>query len=149
MKKFRFTLQRLLDMREANETKVKNELMKVLSLQNKERVHQDELRSKISRYEVQYSEKIKKGFFSADEVMSLMRYTDVARKAIVESDKRIEELQPEVDRIRERLVVASRDKKVVEKLKDRKLEEYEYEFNREQAKENDDMNQKLYHKKIM
>ena len=37
----------------------------------------------------------------------------------------------------------------VEKLKDRKYEEFEYEYNREQAKENDDMNQKLYHRKIM
>jgi len=149
MKKFRFTLQRLLDMREAKETEIKHELMKVLSLQNKERVLQDELRSKINRYEVQHSEKIKKGFFSAEEVIMLMRYTDVSRKAIIESQRRIDELQPEVDRIREKLVAASRDKKVVEKLKDRKFEEFEYEYNREQAKENDDMNQKLYHRKIM
>lgn len=149
MKKFRFTLQRLLDIREARETGIKNELMKVLSLQNKERILQEELRSKISRYEIQYSERIKKGFFSAEEVMSMMRYTDVARKAIIEAERRIEDLQPEVDRIRERLVAASREKKIVEKLKERKFEEYEYEFNREMSKENDDMNQKLYHKKIM
>ncbi|HNX25483.1 MAG TPA: flagellar export protein FliJ [Spirochaetota bacterium] len=149
MKKFRFTLQRLLDIREARETEIKNELMKVLSLQNKERILQEELRSKISRYEIQYSERIKKGFFSAEEVMSMMRYTDVARKAIIEAERRIEDLQPEVDRIRERLVAASREKKIVEKLKERKFEEYEYEFNREMSKENDDMNQKLYHKKIM
>jgi flagellar protein FliJ len=149
MKKFRFTLQRLLDIREARETEVKNELMKVLSLQNRERVLQDEFRAKISRYEVQYSERIKKGHFSTEEVMSMMRYTDVARKAIVECERRIEGLQPEVDGIRERLVVASREKKIVEKLKERKYEEFEYEFNQETAKENDDMNQKLYHKKIM
>jgi len=149
MKKFRFTLQRLLDIREARETEIKNELMKVLGLQNKERILQDELRDKISRYEVQYSERLKKGSFSAEEIMSLMRYSDVSRKAIIESQRRIENLQPEVDRIRERLVIASRDKKIVEKLKDRKHEEYEYEYAREQAKENDDMNQKLYHRKLM
>lgn len=149
MKKFRFTLQRLLDIREARETEVKNELMKVLGLQNLERILQDEMKTKISRYEVQYSERLKKGIFSADEVMSLMRYSDVSRHAIVESQRKIEDLQPEVDRIREKLVVASRDKKIVEKLKDRKFEEYEYEFNREQAKENDDINQKLYHRKLM
>ena len=149
MKKFRFTLQRLLDIREARETEVKNELMKVLSLQNKERILQEELRMKISRYEVQYSERIKKGHFSAEEVMSMMRYSDVARKAIIEAERRIEGLQPEVDRIREKLVVASREKKIVEKLKERKYVEFEYEFNKEMAKENDDMNQKLYHRKIM
>lgn len=149
MKKFHFTLQRLLDIREARETEIKHELMKVLSLQNRERVLQDTLRNKIKKFEVQQSEKMKKGFFSAEEVLMLMRYGDVSRKAIIESQRRIDALQPEVDRIRERLVAASRDKKVVEKLKDRKFEEFEYEYNREQAKENDDMNQKLYHRKIM
>lgn len=149
MKKFRFTLQRLLDIREARETGIKNELMKVLSLQNKERVLQEELRKKIGSYQARYGENIKKGRYSSEEAMSILRYTDVARKAIVEAERRIEALQPEVDRIRERLVIASREKKVVEKLKERKYEEFEYEFNKEIAKENDDMNQKLYHKKIM
>ncbi|PKL18695.1 MAG: flagellar export protein FliJ [Spirochaetae bacterium HGW-Spirochaetae-5] len=149
MKKFKFKLQRLLDMREAKETEIKNELMKVLALQNKERILQDELKVKISRYEDQYSERIKKGQFQADQMMSIMRYTDIARKAILEAERRIESYQPEVDRIREKLVAASRDKKIVEKLKERKHEEFEYEFNKEIAKENDDMNQKLYHRRLM
>ncbi len=149
MKKFRFKLQKLLDIREAKEKEIKNELMKVLALQNKERILQDELRSKISRYETQYSDIIKKGQFNPDQMMSIMRYTDVARKAIIEAERRIESYQPEVDRIREKLVAASRDKKIVEKLKERKHEEFEYEFNKEIAKENDDMNQKLYHRRLM
>ncbi len=149
MKKFKFKLQRLLDMREAKETEIKNELMKVLALQNKERILQDELKTKISRYENQYSERIKKGQFQADQMMSIMRYTDIARKAIVEAEIRIESYQPEVDRVREKLVAASRDKKIVEKLKERKHDEFEYEFNKEIAKENDDMNQKLYQRKLM
>lgn len=149
MKKFKFKLQRLLDIREAKETEIKNELMKVLALQNKERMLQDELRTKISRYENQYSEKIREGKFQADQMMSIMRYTDVARKAIVEAEIRIESYQPEVDRVRDKLVAASRDKKIVEKLKERKHAEFEYEFNKEIAKENDDMNQKLYQRKLM
>ena len=149
MKKFKFTLQRLLDIREAREKEIKNELMKILALQNKERILQDELRNKINRFENQYSERIKKGQFQPDQMMSIMRYTDVARKAIVEAEKRIEALQPEVDRVRDKLVAASRDKKIVEKLKERKHEEFEYEFNKEIAKENDDMNQKLHNRKLM
>lgn len=149
MKKFHFNLQRLLDIREAREKEIKNELMRVLSLQNKERIFQDELRGKILKYEQQQREKIGKGQFSAEETMFLLRFRDVSERAILEAGRRIEELQPEVDRIREKLVIASRDKKVVEKLKDRKYEEFEYEFNRELAKENDDMNQKLYHRKLL
>lgn len=136
-------------MREAKETEIKHELMKVLSIQNQERILQDDLKSKMDQYRMRYGESIKKGTLSVDEIMSLMRYNDVSRKAITESQKRIERLEPEVRRIREKLVIASREKKVVEKLRERKLEEFNYEFNREQFKENDDMNQKIYQRKIM
>ncbi|HOP61870.1 MAG TPA: flagellar export protein FliJ [Spirochaetota bacterium] len=149
MKKFQFRLQRLLDLREAKENEIKNELMKVLSLQNKERVLQEELRTRINHYEASYGEMIKKGGFDADKAMSVLRFADVSRRAIDEAEKRIEKLEPEANRIREKLVIASRDKKVVEKLKERKLEEYNYEVNREVSKENDDMNQKIHHKKLM
>jgi len=148
MKKFSFRLQRLLDMREAKETEIKNELMKVLSLQNRERVLQDELRTRISGLEAAYREKITRGIFTAGEAMDLLRFSDVSRRAIEEAGKRIEQLEPEVQRVRERLVQASREKKVVEKLKERKYEEYMYEFNREMARENDDMNQKIYQRKL-
>ena len=149
MKKFKFRLQKLLDMREAKETEIKHELMKVLNVQNQERIFQDELKSRINQYETKYGEKIKKGTLSAEEMMSFMRYNDVSRKAIIESQKRVEKIEPEVRRIREKLVIASREKKIVEKLKERKLQEFNYEFNREQFKENDDMNQKIYQRKLM
>ena len=149
MKKFKFSLQKLLDIREAKETEIKHELMKALGIQNRERMFQDDLRDKINKYESEYREKLKKGIFSPEEAMLLMRYADVARNAIVEAQRRIENMQPIVDEIRGRLVVASREKKIVEKLKERKFEEYMYEFNRSVAKENDDMNQKLYQRKLM
>ena len=148
MKKFKFSLQKLLDIREAKEAKIKNELMKFLGIQNRERMLQDELRSKIKRYESEYSEKLKKGVYSAEEAMFLMRYVDTARNAIAGAQKRIEALQPTVDEIRGRLVVASREKKIVEKLKERKFKEYMDEFNRNMAKENDDTNQKLYQRNL-
>jgi len=149
MKKFQFRLQKLLDIREARENEIKNELMKVLALQNKERVFQDELRNKIQHYESGYRDMQKKGIFAPEDALAVLRFADVSRRAINEAERRIEKLEPEAQKIRERLVVASRDKKIVEKLKERKIEEYNYELNKEIAKENDDMNQKIYHKKLM
>ena len=149
MKKFKFSLQKLLDIREAKEREIKHELMKVLGIQNRERMRQEDLRSKIIKYETEYSEKLRKGKFSPEEAMFLMRYADISRSAIAEAQRRIDEMQPIVDEVRGRLVIASREKKIVEKLKERKLEEYMYEFNRNIAKENDDMNQKLYQRKLM
>jgi len=149
MKKFQFSLQKLLDIREAKEKEIKNELMKVLGIQNRERILQEELRGKITKYESEYSEKIKKGSFSPDEVMLIMRYVNGARNAIVEAQSRIDAIQPLVDEVRARLIIASREKKIVEKLKERKFEEYMYEFKRVADKEDDDMNQKLYHRTLM
>ncbi len=149
MKKFQFRLQKLLDIREARENEIKNELMKVLALQNKERVYQEELRNKIRHYESGYREMQKKGGLIPEDALAVMRFADISRRAIDEAERRIEKLEPEAQKIRERLISASRDKKIVEKLKERKLEEYNYEFNKEIAKENDDMNQKIYHKKLM
>ena len=149
MKKFKFSLQKLLDIREAKETEIKHELMKVLGIQNRDRMLQENLRGKIIRYETEYGEKLKRGICSPEEAMFLMRYVDVSRNAIVEAQRRIDDIQPIVNEIRGRLVIASREKKIVEKLKERKFEEYTYEFNRSIAKENDDMNQKLYHRKLM
>jgi len=135
-------------MRESRETEIKHELMKVISLQNKERVLQEDLNRKISELEGAYREKISRGIFVPDEAMAIMRFSDVSRRAIDEAEKRIQRLEPEVRRIREKLVQASREKKVVEKLKERKHEEFMYEFNREIAKENDDMNQKIHNRRI-
>lgn len=149
MKKFQFRLQKLLDIREARENEIKNELMKVLALQNKERVYQDELRNKIRHYESGYREMQKKGGLIPEDALAVMRFADISRRAIDEAERRIEKLEPEAQKIRERLISASRDKKIVEKLKERKFEEYNYELNKEIAKENDDMNQKIYHKKLM
>lgn len=135
-------------MREAKEKEVKHELMEVLGKQNRERLLQDELGKKINIYEGKYKERIKSGKFSSEETMMLLHYVDVSRRAIQEAEVRIQEMEPEVNEIRIRLVEASREKKLVEKLKEKKLEEYNYEMAREIAKENDDMNQKIYMRKL-
>jgi len=148
MKKFKFPLQKLLDIRQAREDEIRNELMKILSVQNREKIIQDELLKKINHYEKQQSETIKKGVFSPDRIMLLMRYADVSRRAVEESIKRAEAMEPEIQSVRQRLIEASRERKIVEKLKERKRSEYDYEVNREIAKENDDMNQKIFIKRM-
>jgi len=136
-------------MREAKEKEIQHELMKVLGEQNKERVLQDELHQKINMYEGRYHDNLKKGIISSDETMMLLRYVDASRRAISDAEIRIQNMEPEINKIRMKLVEASKEKKVVEKLKEKKLQEYNYEVEREIAKENDDMNQKIYMRKIM
>ena len=75
------------------------------------------------------------------------RYIDFAHKVIRDQQERIEAMEPEINKVRDRLVEASRERKVVEKLKERRWNEFMYEYNREVAKENDDTNQKIFVKK--
>lgn len=50
MKKFDFRLQKLLDLREAREQELKNELSALVSVQNVERMKQQELNDKIGSF---------------------------------------------------------------------------------------------------
>lgn len=89
------------------------------------------------------------GTATAEEMMMYEKFVDLSRRAITFADRRIEEMEPAINEVRGRLVLASTEKKVVEKLKERKLEEYNYEMNREITKENDDMNQKIYMRRLI
>jgi flagellar protein FliJ len=147
MKKFRFKLQKLLDLRQAQEKVVKNELAKLIHIQNIEKNRQNELRQRISEEKTALRKRMQDESFSYKEIFVYERFKDASFKAINIAERKIQEMEPEIQRVREKLVEASRERKVVEKLKEREFEEYMYEVNRELAKENDDFNQKLYHKK--
>lgn len=149
MKKFDFKLQKLLDLREAREQELKNELAALVSQQNIERMKQQELNNSIDYYSGNIRDKMVIGTVTVEETMMYEKFVDLSRRAIVFADRKIEEMEPGVNEARIRLVNASREKKVVEKLKEKKLEEYNYELNREINKENDDMNQKIYMHRLL
>ncbi|MCU0847810.1 MAG: flagellar export protein FliJ [Spirochaetes bacterium] len=144
MKKFKFRLQRLLDIREAREKEIKNELAKLISVQNRERSRQDDLRKRIEEQKNKYSGKMRSGRYSISEAVMYERFVDVSLRAIDAAEDRILAMEPEIRMVRERLVQASRERKVVDKLKERRKREYNDLAGREIAKENDDMNQKIY-----
>ncbi len=146
MKKFSFRLQKLLDIRERKEREIQYELSRVMAVQNRERQKQEDLRSGIEAEQRRFSEKLRQGKFTAREAMMFEKYVDVSLRAIDTAQKKIEAMEPGIREIRQRLVEASKQKKVVERLKERKFEEYTYETNREIAKENDDINQKLFNR---
>ncbi len=144
MKKFRFRLQKLLNLREAQEKAVKNELAELVHIQNIEKTRQNELRQRISEEKKTLRAKMQDKAFSYKEISIYERFKDATYKAINIAERKIQDMEPGIQRVRQKLVEASRERKVVEKLKERKFEEYMYELNREITKENDDMNQKLY-----
>lgn len=148
MKKFQFRLQKFLEYREAREKEIKNELAKLVSIQNLERARQDDIRKGISEQQKIFREKMLRHRFSSAESILFEKYVDVSHRAIEALQDKIIAMEPEIQKVRIRLIEASKDRKIVEKLREHKLEEYNYEMNRQIAKENDDSNQKIYAKRL-
>ena len=148
MNKFEFKLQRLLDIREAKETEIKNELSAVISKQNAERARQDQLHGRMRELNARLRAEWIDGKIDSRSVVLHARFEEQALRAIEAADQKIAALQPEVNVIRGRLVEASKEKKIVEKLKERKQKEYNIWFNRQIAKENDDINQKIHGRRM-
>ena len=144
IKKFHFSLQKLLEMREAREQEIKHELSRLLARQNAERVLQDTLRQAIHQQGAHQREKMHKGTARVDDSILFERFVTSSLRAIDAAEVKIRNMEPGIQEVRDRMVIASRERKIVEKLRERKLEEYTYLVNREVAKENDDMNQKIY-----
>jgi len=119
-------------------------MAQLVSVENSERLRQDELRKKISYQGEIFGKKHKSGDFSFTEALNYERFIDFSEMVIQSSNEKILALEPEKIRIREQLVEATRDRKVVERIKEKRWKEYQYELNREIIKENDDINQKLY-----
>ncbi len=148
MKKFQFKLQTLLDIREAREREVKNELAALLSIQNIERARQEEYKNKIEMERARFVNMMHQGKFSYNEAMAFERFVEFAHRVIEAAQVKIDAMEGEINKVRARLVEASREKKVVEKLKERKQKQYQYELNREIVKENDDANQKRHLRRL-
>jgi flagellar FliJ protein len=150
MKKFDFKLQKLLDIREAAEKKVKNELAGLLNRQNAVKLRQQNFRNKIIVERENFGKKMRDKQIAYQDILMFERFLDSTTKAINIAEHEIQGMESGIQKVREKLIEASREKKVVEKLKEKQWKQYMYELNRETNKENDDMNQKIYqiHKRL-
>lgn len=148
MKKFKFSLQKLLEIREAREREVKNELARIVSIQNRERMKQERLSNEIQSNQQKLQDMIIKGTVTSKDVYLYENFFHISHRAIDTAGEKIQSMEPEVNRVRQKLAEASKERKIVEKLRERKQQEYEYHVNRETAKENDDINQNVFNRRL-
>jgi flagellar FliJ protein len=144
MKRFKFNLQPLLDLREAKEKEIKNELSSLVSKQNVERQKQETLQMNLNGEHNRMTQKMRLGDLTSDEILNYARFVICSEIAMKSAGRKIDDYEPSISKVRVRLINASKEKKVVEKLREKKKEEFNYEMNREITKENDDINQKIY-----
>ncbi|MBP7901959.1 MAG: flagellar export protein FliJ [Spirochaetes bacterium] len=148
MKKFKFRLQKLLDARIAKEKDIQHELSVIVTKQNVFRIRQDELRRKVGEQRVVFSDAMKKKSVNPAELLNFHKYWDFAEKAILSAQSEIDKLEPAVNEVRVRLTEAVKERKTIEKFKERKFEEWKNMLKKAEEKEYDDINQKVYMRKV-
>lgn len=149
MRRFRFKLEALLGIRKVREKEVQTELSKLMNIQNIERVKQKKYQQQIALEHQKLSKKIKDGTYSYSKAHVFERFIEFANRVIRNAQEVIDSMEPEIQKVRDRLIEVSKERKVIERLKEKKYQEYLEELNREEAKENDEINQTRFVRKMI
>jgi len=144
MKRFKFRLEKLLDARKARERAIQNELAIEIAKENilieKQTAHRDNLQNlkKVNH------EKMKQNKVSFSNLMIYHTYEHNAISIIKGLQEQVNQLQPKIHEIRTRLDLAAKERKSIEKLKERKFDEWKYQVAKNEERENDEINMKIF-----
>lgn len=123
MKRFRFRLDVLLDIRKRREEKIKLEL----AMQNREIIkHQEKLNSLHEELKILQSDELlrRQGEGNIQFLNQSVTYRYVLKKEMLKTGSKMDEIQETIYRIRKKLVSATKDRKAVEILKERQKTEW-------------------------
>jgi flagellar FliJ protein len=121
MKKFKFKLETVLNVKERKEEKLKHELLKLHSLRQEQEILLNETKEKRTYITNEKSERSS----GSTDIQSLLFYEQYLTRLLRQIDltkEKIRELEGLADKKRLEVVEASREKKVFEKLKDKQFE---------------------------
>ena len=132
MKKFAFSLQRMLAYKESLYEKERNELARL----RRERVEVEQRRDATQAQEYaadrEYRRKAAAEGVTADEVAAVNYQRRAARYLVEQLEMQMRDLDVRIERQLEVVVQLDRDVKSLEKLKEKKWEEYQFEANKEE-----------------
>jgi len=141
MKRFVFRLDRVLRLKKQIEERIKKEFAlknaEYLTIKNEIEENKETLRLFIKEND------ISEGSFSVEELRAVDNYIYRLEKTIKTLHIEMEEKKKELEYVRELLNEAKKARKVLEKLKENRLNDYLKILNREEVNELDDINQKL------
>lgn len=138
MPKFKFSLQTLLQRREDAEQTARDEMMLRLSRQQQEQQRLDDLKKRRSENAAEMAEK-QQDKTAYDELVYYRLYIDRLDQEIDTGKRRIVRLKAEVEIQRKVLIEASKKRKTLTSLRDRKEKEFKLESDRTFQREIDDL----------
>lgn len=132
MKTFRFRLQKVMEVKEDFEKKRMAELADAKKLLRIERDKLEDLKNKTAACQDRIKEKHKKKNVNPTEMELYYRYLDKLRHQIEIQFRRVCEASDEMERRRQVLLCASKERKVLEKLRERKYSAFREEMTKKE-----------------
>lgn len=133
MGKFSFRLQPLLNVKSQMEDSLKNELGKAVRKLEKEKRKLAEMEDERENCINQLTSGTSTGI-TVEEIIKYNNYLSFLNEKIAEQKEYITQLQKNVDIIRERLLKTMQERKILDKLKEHKYENFLYENGREEQR---------------
>lgn len=137
MPKFTFRLQPVLNIRNQQEENLKNEMGKAIQKLEEEKQKLHSLEDKESQIVDEFNKKTKK-----TTVKSLLQFNDYIgflKSDIMTQKENVNKAAVNVDKVRGDLIKAVKNRKIMDKLKEKKKEEYVQEEKKLEHKANDEI----------
>lgn len=138
MAKFKFRLQPLLNIKIQLEDSAKNELGKAVQKLEEEKEIGRSLLEHREKYINEFNEKASKTV-RIDELRSYTMYISRLAKNIDDQNKNIKEASDSVDKYREELIKIVKERKILEKLREKKFNEYLIDMSKDEQKRMDEI----------
>lgn len=137
MAKFSFRLQPVLNIKTQQEENLKNELGKAVQRLETEKLELARLEGSLNELISEFNEKTKKS--TVHKLIEFNEYLSLLTSKIKLQKENVNCAAQNVDKVREELVTAVKERKILDKFKEKKLEEYNLEQKKLEQKTNDEV----------
>lgn len=138
MPKFSFQFQSILNIKLQQEEALKNEFGKAVQRLEEEKAEQLRLENHLSDQFEQFNEKSSRGV-TVEKLIEHNAYISYLSDRIKQQKENVNFAQQNVDKVREELIKAVQEREILDKLKDKKLEEFRKEQLRQEQQINDEV----------
>ena len=135
---FRFRLQRLLDLKQQMEDKIKNELGLAIIAHEKEKEKLALIDAGISRLSEDFRRACS-GTIQPERIKEIKAFLEVQKKVREQQLEAVKRSGENVDKIRVKLVAAMQERKVLANLRDKEFEKFRKEEDRNERKLTDEL----------
>lgn len=133
MKKFRFGLDSVLDYRQQVLDGLQGEYAKALEQVRQQEARKEAVELQYAQLNQEFRERAAEGISVAD-AMGYESGLRVLERTIRQAEERLQQLRDEAEQVRQRLVAARQDSMSLEKLRERKLEDYRKEAQKQEER---------------